>query len=206
MARSSSTSLSYVGSDAQPNAAVEPVSIAWRRLDSPGHDAATLLAIDGGWKLEGAAAFLESALPCHLLYSVELNGLWRTRSAAVEGWFGTTRVDLKVRVEGDHQWLLNGHPVPAVAGAFDIDLAFTPATNLLPIRRLDLSVGASVPVIAAWLPFPELELRPLDQVYHRSAEGAYDYSSSGGTFKATLSVSPHGFVTSYPGLWVQERG
>jgi uncharacterized protein len=184
----------------------EVVCIAWRRLDSPGHDAATLLAVDDGWRLEGAAVFLESGVPCHLRYKVEVDPQWRTRSAVVQGWFGATRIDVRVNADADHQWLLNGEPAPSVSGSIDIDLAFTPATNLLPIRRLNLSVGSSAPVIAAWLPFPDLQLRPLDQVYRRSAEDAYDYSSSGGTFKAALAVSPAGFVTNYPGLWVQERG
>lgn len=186
--------------------APEPVTVAWRRLGSPGHDAATLHAVDNGWRLEGAAAFLESNLPCHLRYSIELDSRWHTRSAVVQGWFGTTPINLHAIADAAHQWVLNGAPVRDVGGAIDIDLAFTPATNLLPIRRLDLPVGASASVLAAWLTFPELELRPLDQIYRRSADGEYDYSSSGGTFRATLSVSPAGFVTNYPGLWSQEHG
>lgn len=183
----------------------ESVCIAWRRLDSPGHDAATLFVAGDGWRLEGTAVFLESRVPCHLRYMVDLDPLWRTRSAMVQGWLGTTRVDLLVNVHPNHQWLLNREPAASVAGCIDIDLAFTPATNLLPIRRLNLPVGASAPAVAAWLPFPELQLRPLDQVYRRSSEGTYDYSSSGGTFQASLAVSPDGFVTNYPGLWVREH-
>jgi hypothetical protein len=185
--------------------APEPVSIAWRRLDCPGHDAATLSASGGGWLLEGVAAFLEAGLPCHLQYRVELDDIWQTRSAAVQGWFGATRVNVQAHVAGPHHWLVNGRQVPAVADCIDIDLAFTPATNLLPIRRLNLPVGASASVVAAWLPFPDLELRPLDQVYRRSSPNTYDYSSSGGTFEATLSVSPNGFVINYPGLWTEEH-
>jgi hypothetical protein len=137
---------------------------------------------------------------------VELDSVWNTQSATVRGWLGTKRIDLSIRVATGYQWLLNGESAPAVARCIDIDLAFTPATNLLPIRRLSLPVGGSAPVVAAWLPFPKLALRPLDQVYQRSSEAAYDYSSSGGTFRASLSVSPHGFVTHYPGLWREERG
>jgi uncharacterized protein len=182
------------------------VAIAWRRLDSPGHDAAILRAADEGWLLEGVAAFLEEGSPSHLRYLVRLDSRWHTRSAKVEGWWGTAPVKLAISVGPTGDWLLNGEPAPAVSGASDIDLAFTPATNLLPIRRLQLAVGQSTPVVAAWLPFPELTLRLLDQVYRRASANTYDYSSSGGSFQAALSVSPEGFVTDYPGLWVQERG
>jgi hypothetical protein len=184
----------------------QPVSILWRRLDSPGHDAATLSAIDGGWQLEGVAAFLESGRPCQLSYRVTIDPLWQTRGAEVHGWLGATPVDLQIAREGRHEWRLDGKEVRAVAGCVDVDLAFTPATNLLPIRRLDLAVGASARVVAAWLPFPDLDLRPLDQVYRRAAADVYEYSSSGGTFKATLSVSPVGFVTHYSELWREQRG
>ena len=180
--------------------------MAWRRLDTPGHDAATLIDLDAAWRLEGAAVFLQSGLPCHLRYQIEVDEYWHTRSAVVQGWFGTTPVNLRVQADRDHRWLLNDNLVPAVTGALDIDLAFTPATNLLPIRRLALPVGASAPVVAAWLRFPDLELRPLEQVYRHAAEHAYDYSSAGGSFRALLSVTPHGFVTHYPGLWVEESG
>jgi hypothetical protein len=186
--------------------APDPIGIAWRRLDTPGHDAAILRAVSNGWQLEGAAAFLESGFACHLTYAVHLERSWRTRSVIVRGWYGNTPVDLQVRVDADRGWSLNGQSVPAVAGAVDIDLAFTPATNLLPIRRLGLQVGASSPVVAAWLPFPAIDLRPLDQVYHRVANDTYRYSSQSGTFTATLIVSPAGFVTNYSGLWVEERG
>lgn len=183
-----------------------PVGIAWRRLDSPGHDAAVLRATDHGHLLEGAAAFLEDGAPCHLRYSVELDDRWHTRSATVDGWLGATQVQLAIAVDASGHWRLNGQPMPAVAGALDVDLAFTPATNLLPIRRLRLGVGDSSPVVAAWLPFPELTLRPLDQTYRRTSTDAYDYAALGGSFRVTLLVSPQGFVTDYPGLWVQERG
>jgi hypothetical protein len=42
-----------------------------------------------------------------------------------------------------------GHVLRDVRGCDDIDLAVTPATNTLPIRRLNLQVGGSESVIAA---------------------------------------------------------
>lgn len=184
--------------------APDPVCIAWRRLDCPGHDAAVLRAAEGGWLLEGAAAFLESGLPCHLGYCVAIDHHWQTRSAVVKGWHAGAQVDLEMGVDSGRRWSLNGKSAAAVAGAIDLDLAFTPATNLLPVRRLGLVVGGSASVVAAWLPFPALELRPLAQVYRRIAGDTYDYSASSGDFRAQLTVSPNGFVTNYPGLWVQE--
>ncbi len=85
-------------------------------------------------------------------------------------------------------------------------LGFTPATNLLPIRRLGLAPGQSAEVRAAWLSFPALTLELLEQVYRRTSEATYAYASDGGRFTAELSVSGDGFVTRYPGLWEAEPG
>lgn len=144
-------------------------------------------------------------MPCHLRYVVAVDEEWRTRSVKVSGWAGATAVDVDIRVVTEQQWTLNGKSVAAVAGCIDVDLSFTPATNLLPIRRLGLPIGSSAPVAAAWLRFPELDLQRLDQVYTRAAEGRYEYSSAGGSFRATLEVSASGFVTDYPGLWRKEH-
>ena len=179
-------------------------NVAWSRLDTPGHDAATLSPSSEGWELEGAAVLVRSGAVCHLSYLVTLDGGWRTRSADVKGWVGSRKIDLRIDVGEDGQWTVNDQVIDAVRGCIDIDFAFTPATNLLPIRRLGLPVGGSQNVVAAWLRFPEFDLQPLDQGYLRSGELSYEYQSRGGSFRASLSVSSEGFVVDYPGIWTCE--
>jgi len=82
----------------------------------------------------------------------------------------------------------------------DVDLAVTPATNTLPIRRLNLQVGSSESVIAAWVKFPELTVQPLSQRYTRLAQCTYRYASNTG-FSAEIVVDDLGLVTAYPGGW-----
>jgi hypothetical protein len=91
-----------------------------------------------------------------------------------------------------------------VAGCIDIDLGFSPSTNLLPIRQLSLAVGEEAEVRAAWLPFPSLMFELFSQVYRREGARTYRYESGGGTFVRMLEVNAAGFVTSYPGLWQAE--
>jgi hypothetical protein len=91
--------------------------------------------------------------------------------------------------------------VPGVLGCLDLDLAFSPSTNLLPIRRLNLAIGQASEVRAAWLRFPELTLEPLDQRYTRLDDRTYRYESAGGTFMRILRTNAAGFALSYPGLW-----
>jgi hypothetical protein len=179
-------------------------SILWRRLDLPGHDAAALFFVDGVWRLSGSAVFANDQEPCRLDYLALCDSKWQTLSTTVTGWIGRRPVDIEIVVDSQHQWRLKGRKHPQVAGCIDVDLNFSPATNLLPIRRLGLSEGQEAPVRAAWLRFPSLELEPLEQVYRRTGPRTYVYQSDGGRFVREIEVDEFGFVVRYPGLWEME--
>ena len=146
--------------------------------------------------------FAHEDVPCRLDYAIACDLEWRTRRADVTGWVGHSAVEKRIRVAD--AWLLDGEPCPALVGCVDVDLNFSPSTNLLPLRRLRLSVGQSAPVRAAWLRFPGFKLELLEQVYHRIDEHTYRYESAGGSFVAVIQADVSGFVTEYPGAWSAE--
>ena len=176
-------------------------SILWRAIDWPGHEACSLYRVNSEWRLEGTAVFLHEDRPCRLSYLIACDAIWQTRSAVVSGWYGGEDVNLELSVDEHRRWQVNGVEKPAVEGCVDVDLNFSPSTNLLPIRRLDLEVGQQAEVKAAWLRFPSFELELLPQVYERLGEFKYRYSSRGGEFVAELTVNKAGLVTVYPQLW-----
>jgi hypothetical protein len=179
-----------------------PGPILWRRLDLPGHDSARIEASEGGIAIEGLAVFADDA-PTALAYRVRCDDGWRTLSADVRGWRGAERVELAIRRDTGGTWSLNGERYPDVAGCVDVDLNFSPCTNLLPLRRLRLEIGASADVRAAWLEWPAARLRPLPQTYRRRTADEYDYTADvlGEPFAAVLRVQPEGWVLSYGDLW-----
>lgn len=148
--------------------------------------------------------FAHEGAPCHLAYAVRTDSAWITTAATVTGWVGSEAVDARVRAEGRGAWTLNGSPIPEVAGCIDVDLNFSPATNILPVRRLGLAEGDSAAVRAAWLRFPGFALEPLEQTYRRDGAGTYHYESAGGRFRRTLKVDETGLVVDYPGIWIEE--
>lgn len=185
----------------------EPVStILWRRLDTAGHEVASLEDTVSGPRLCGTSIFLHDGEPCHLNYAIDCDREWRTRAATVRGRVGRRGIDFEFSVAPRGTWTMNGSPVPSVTGCIDLDLNFSPSTNRLPIRRLELAIGKSAPVSAAWLRFPSFQLERLDQTYFRNAENTYRYESHDGEFTADLTVNEHGFVTDYAGLWQAEAG
>lgn len=179
-------------------------TILWRRLDQPGHEAALLRETEHGWLLAGTAVFAHEGAPVQLAYEVRCDHAWRTVAASVTGWARSERVDARIEVTGDHEWTLDGAPCPEVRGCIDVDLNFSPCTNLLPIRRLALAEGGQAEVRAAWLRFPGFTLEPLEQEYRRTGAGEYRYESAGGSFRRDLRVDEQGFVTEYPGIWIEE--
>ena len=181
-------------------------TILWRGFALPGHEACRLVSESEGsnWHLEGTAVFSHEGQVCQLHYHIVCNEAWQTRSAAVAGWVGTTSVDLQITTDTNGHWWLNEVEQSGVEGCTDIDLNFSPSTNLLPIRRLNLEIGQRVEVKAAWLRFPSFKLELLPQQYRRLDETTYRYESGGGQFVADLTVNRSGFVVDYRGLWQAE--
>jgi uncharacterized protein len=176
-------------------------SIFWERLDYPGHEAARVERLQNGWFFRGTAVFHIDRRPCKLDYTIQCDEEWRTEEVALDGWFGSELVRHEIKVDSRRHWYFNGAERPELDGCFDIDLGFSPLTNTLPIRRLNLKIGALAPVCAAWVPVPGFDLRPLEQIYRRLDVTRYRYESSGGRFVADLEVDEEGFVIEYPGFW-----
>lgn len=83
----------------------------------------------------------------------------------------------------------------------DIDLGFTPATNLIALRRLSLKVGQRAEAPAAYLRFPQMRLVMLPQTYLRVGRTEYEYHAPTVGYAGTLRVLPSGEITQYPGLF-----
>ena len=184
---------------------MEAHTVLWRRLDLPGHEACRVAALAAGWQISGAAVFADGQQACRLDYVITCDSLWRTLATTVEGWIGARSVSVEILRDAAGAWQLNGRDCPEVAGCTDIDLNFSPSTNLLPIRRLAPEVGQSVEVRAAWLRFPSFELEPLEQVYTRLEPSLYRYESAGGRFVAPITVDDVGLVKRYGDLWMLEQ-
>ncbi|MET3442457.1 hypothetical protein ABIC94_003244 [Variovorax paradoxus] len=181
-------------------------SILWRRLDAPGHDACRLERNAAAWQLDGAAVFrLEDRRIAQLHYRVRCDLHWHTQWGTVRGWLGAAAIDLSIARDAHGHWKLNDEAVPDLSHCVDLDLGFTPATNLLQLRRLNLAKGEGADAPAAWV---DLDgggmLSELKQRYERTANDAYAYEAKRFDYAAMLRVTEDGFVHDYPGLWIAE--
>lgn len=173
----------------------------WRGLSLIGHEYARLSQVGNERHLNGVALFAHEGKRCRLDYAVRCDERWVTKRVRVSGWIGDTDVEVSIQVEPGGRWIVDGAHSTTVDGCIDIDLNFSPSTNLLPIRRLGPLLDSEQKVRAAWLRFPSMNLEPLEQSYLRLDDRRYRYRSGNG-FSADLRVNASGFVTDYPDAWV----
>ncbi len=174
-------------------------ALGWQRIDTPGVEyaevafnplviAGHLVCVDGG-----ALAAVQ--------YEVVCDDAGQTLRASLRRDSDGETDRLEVSRGANGVWMVNGSVVPAVAGVLDIDIALTPSTNVLPLRRLALSVGEAADVTAAWVRFPAFDIVPLRQRYRRTGARTYEYTSLEHGFAADLTVDEGGMVIDYGAIW-----
>jgi hypothetical protein len=150
---------------------------------------------DGGIKAAGAQVG-STPQPYRAAYELEARKEWVTRRLRVEvGGVGS----LELRHDGKGTWAGVANAAE-LEGALDCDLAFSPLTNLMPVRRHRLhEQPGAVDFAMAWVSLPDLEVHRSEQRYEHLEPGKVRFSDDSG-FTADLELDADGLVVVYPGL------
>jgi uncharacterized protein len=174
--------------------------VLWRNLANSGSDYCALYLLPKAWLLKGTAiAALDAVDPVLVHYEIACDAGWNTRQVEVQCAHGATHQQLKLQADSGI-WRRDGQLLPDVNGCLDVDISITPATNTLPIRRLQFATGVSQEVTAAWIKIPELTVEPLAQRYTKIDHYQYQYESSN-NFIAKLEVDDQSMIVRYADLW-----
>jgi hypothetical protein len=187
--------------------------VTWRSDDGRGVEGTRVLFGDGGLRALGrmvhggdadAPAFTAS-------YRLVADADGRLRRLAVTSATADRERHLTLNRTDDGFWLLDtgsGGGRSDFAGAVDVDLAFSPMFNTLPIRRLELHRGPGDHLLkVVFVALPELTAEVVDQRYRavsplgegeRPGEAVVGFTWN--TFVAELVVDADAVVTSYPGV------
>jgi hypothetical protein len=175
--------------------------ILWHCAGLASSEYASLSHRDNGHDLEGLTVMPLKDRPCHIEYAVALDSTW---SPVVVTTTITTPKQIRTRHlerDANGRWRLDGQPAAHLDGCTDIDLGWTPATNTVPIRRLDLPVGDTETISAVWIRFPELDVVVSPQRYTRLADDCWRYQSGEYDFDLITDVAS-GLVLAYgDDLW-----
>ena len=180
-------------------------SVFWRPLDEIGLE--HLLLSNSGDAIRADGLILQTKArrgPFRARYAIEAGPDWRMRACdiAVEEP-GRPERRLALQVDGAGRWRdeASGTALPALAGCLEVDIQVSPFTNSLAVGRLNLAIGQSAEIRAAYITVPELELAPAAQRYTRLAADRYRYEGLGTGFAADIAIDADGLVLDYPGVF-----
>ncbi|MEQ8673207.1 MAG: putative glycolipid-binding domain-containing protein [Aggregatilineales bacterium] len=155
--------------------------------------------------LNGRVILMLENIPTHIHYQIICDTNWHTRTVNIQQTHGEEIHVINLTVDERNIWRIDSDILREMEGIIDVDLEITPATNTLPINRLNLEIGQSAMVRAAWVRFPKLIVQALEQRYTRLTETRYEYHNPASGFTTGLEVDEFGVVIDYGDLWKRVR-
>jgi hypothetical protein len=181
--------------------------VAWRRTDEDaGHSLARVEERDGRWLFHGTEVLAGPGTLLACSFRVEVDDAWATRRVEAAAVSAAGERRLVLTAGDDRRWTRDGERAPDLDGCVDVDVAATPLTNTLPIRRLaSLAVGQEVTTPVAWVDVPGLGVTRVEQTYRRLGPSRWRYSDDAhGAFE--LTVDDDGLVVDYTGMATRVAG
>lgn len=175
----------------------------WGRTDRLGLERMSLAAEGDRQVARGRIAVMQDQAPLQVTYRITHGPGHRFQEAWIQAQSMGGTWELSLRRGTDGTWEVDGFPRPDLAGCEDVDLMLSPYTNTPPILAKALAPGEHRTLKAAWVRFPELEVRPVDQTYTRlpgAGPSRYRYENLESGFKGELTVDDAGLVLEY-GPW-----
>jgi hypothetical protein len=172
-------------------------SVLWQRTDRIYLEHGTLDRIEDGHILAGVVLYRGRSGPSRFGYTIQTDESWHSRSVRLDldEPTGTQTVELAADAAGS--WTRDGVPMELPFPCQDIDLAISPSTNTLAIRRLALAVGETGHAHVLWIQVPSFGMRAVEQAYERIDKTTYRYKGKFGSYK--IEVDDNGLVLQYPG-------
>lgn len=176
--------------------------VLWRSEANGSLEHFSLTTQGGSRLLEGVVVLEIDGMPAHVRYQVEVDGGWSTKTVVAAVNCGQTERRIVIQVESD-RWAVDGLAREDLTGCVDVDLGWTPATNILPMRRREAPIGRTIETDAAWVRLPELTVTRALQTYERLSETEWVYRSE--SYEAHIVTSPEGLLLDYDaGLWIAQ--
>ncbi|HEY3596185.1 MAG TPA: putative glycolipid-binding domain-containing protein [Paraburkholderia sp.] len=176
--------------------------VRWVSEEGDGVEHLAFDASADGFHVESAVVGQRYGKAYGLYYSVKCDPQWRTMHAFLKVMGGG---ELELHGDREGNWR-DGHglALTAIEGCIDIDIAATPFTNTLPIRRLRLARGERRPIAVAYISTPDLEIKRVEQAYTCiEPDIEYRYEGIFRDFAANMKVDEDGLVIDYPTLFAR---
>ncbi|HSH82215.1 MAG TPA: putative glycolipid-binding domain-containing protein [Herpetosiphonaceae bacterium] len=182
--------------------------VVWMGIDEPRIEHLHLHAAGSRIIADGLVVGLAESQPLRLSYVLHCNQHYQVEMAAIRLLTPPSHT-VTLHRRGDGQWTdEQGSLLAQLSRCIDVDIAVTPFTNTLPIRRLSLATGTAAAIEVAYVEVPSLALRAAPQRYSCLRQtpqgGIYRFESIDTGFTADVEVDAAGLVVRYPGLFQRQ--
>ncbi|PZN13552.1 MAG: hypothetical protein DIU69_00005 [Bacillota bacterium] len=177
--------------------------VAWVGVDTPGVEQVAIWESPRGWRAESLWTGVVDSHPARVAFTVELTKEWQVRRLVASTHVPSGGSSLSLERTAAGTWEDGNGPRQDLRGCEFVDIAWTPFTNTLPIRRLEQLKATSQEITVVYVSFPDLALRAARQRYTRLPGGRWRYESLESGYRAELTVNADGLVLEYPGLFRQ---
>lgn len=195
----------------------------WIKDDPLGMEQAELTVGVGGLAAR-SVAFGSVPVPYRLDLELTTGADWVTRTLALtatgDGWLTSLVLERDAAGVWAGSRSANGSEPPAVQGSapagsvepadvpahvLDVDVQWSPVTNLMPVRRLGLDrAGSAGTFTMAWVSVPSLAVTLDEQHYTLLGVDEGDvcarFDNGGGFFTAVIRCDADGVALDYPGI------
>ncbi|MEI7546542.1 MAG: putative glycolipid-binding domain-containing protein [Actinomycetota bacterium] len=165
--------------------------VQWNTWDGTGRETTTIAWENEGYTVSGIVSRER------VQYVLRLSASWQVRQFIL--FRDLDEPDLWLATDGGGRWgEMNGAHRTELDGCYDIDLACTPFTNTLPIRRLPLLEGHTAELPVVMIDVETLDVRSVVQRYTRLAANTWRREINEMGFSVDFEVDEHGVIIDYP--------
>ena len=177
-----------------------PLAARWDAADGTGLEHLNLRPDGDRIVADSVVIGGRGGVPYGVRYRIVCRSDWTVVSLDIEGTDGR---NLHVVSDGNAHWSdADGKHLTALDGCIDVDLAGSPFTNTLPLRRVGLSPEMGpVEFRMLYVPFATFVPTVDEQRYRCVKPGLYRYEAVDRSFAADLTVDEDGLVIDYPQLF-----
>jgi hypothetical protein len=173
--------------------------VRWATWTGDGEETTTLRWENEAWTVSGVVSRER------VEYVLRISPSWQVRQFLL--FRDLEEPDLWLATDGSGRWgEMNGAHRTELDGCYDVDLACTPFTNVLPIRRLGLEIGHGTELPVVYVDPDTLGVHRALQRYHRLAARRWRYESVASGYSVEFEVDEHGLVIDYPGAFRRLAG
>jgi uncharacterized protein len=181
-----------------------PWYAAWEHRDSRRGFEVVFLARPPHHRADGTTAAVETQEAWTVQYLITFDEGWITHGALVAGRSASGRRAVKLEVDVERRWRVDGGRARHLEGCVDVDLESSCLTNAFPVHRLRLAIGQAADAPAAYVRAVDLRVERLEQRYTRlgDVDGGqrYRYEAPAFGFECELVYDQAGLLLDYPGI------